>query len=385
MAPTAATRRSAEESRTMRMVLLLSAVFALAAQQPQPTSPNPPNGSMPNAQTESSELQALAPMDPVDTHTHVAKGDPAFYGMLKNLHMHIVDILVVDRHSAYRKGMQPQLQDALQVVRESDGHAALCTTFDPFPFEQPDFAESAIRGLNRDFAAGAVAVKIWKNIGMDLKDRNGHYILPDNPVFEPIYQDIERHNRTLISHVADPDEAWLPPNPKGVDYSYYQENPIWYMYGKAGAPTKQQILDARDHILAQNPKLRMVGAHLGSMEDDLPLLAKHLDEYPNFAVDTAARVPHLVVMPSQKVRAFLLKYQDRIVYGTDLEFLKNEDPKDALKEWQEQYAMDWRYFATTDTFDYFGQRVHGLGLPRTVLRKLYHDNAMRWFPLLAFK
>ena len=152
------------------------------------------------------------------------------------------------------------------------------------------------------------------------------------------------------------------------------------MYGKPGVPTKKQILDARDHLLAENPKLRVVGAHLGSMEDDLDGLGERLDRYPNFAVDTAARVVHLVVMPGDKVRAFLLKYQDRIVYGTDLEFSKDGNPQDAIQEWEEQYARDWRYFSTRDTFTYHGHKTQGLGLPPNVLRKLYHANAVRWFP-----
>jgi predicted TIM-barrel fold metal-dependent hydrolase len=165
-----------------------------------------------------------------------------------------------------------------------------------------------------------------------------------------------------------------------LDYSYYKDNPIWYMHNKPYAPRKQQILDARDHLLALNPKLRVVGAHLGSMEDDLDGLGKRLDRYPNFAVDTAARVVHLVVMPSDRVRTFILKYQDRIVYGTDLEFLKNQTSERAIKEWEDQYARDWRYFSTRDTFEYDGHKTQGLGLPPDVLRKLYHANAVHWFP-----
>ena len=185
-------------------------------------------------------FEKLASLEPIDTHTHVAKGGAAFYAMLEHLHMHILDILLVDDHEAYRKAMQPQLNDALKVVHDSHGYAALCTSIDPFQFNQPDFSASAIRDLNRDFADGAVAVKIWKNIGMELKDRDGHYVLPDNPAFEPIFQDIEQHDKTLIAHLAEPDTAWHPPDPKALDYSYYQENPVWYMYNKPGAPTKQQ-------------------------------------------------------------------------------------------------------------------------------------------------
>jgi predicted TIM-barrel fold metal-dependent hydrolase len=300
--------------------------------------------------------------------------------MLDRLHMRILDILLIYDHDSYRKAIEPQLGDALRVVRESHGHAMLCTSFDPFQLGQTDFPSSAIQALDRNFADGAVAVKIWKNVGMELKDRDSRYVLPDNPAFQPIYNDIQKHNLTLVAHVAEPDEAWQPPNPNGLDYSYYKENPTWYMYGKQGAPNKQRLLEARDHLLAQNPKLRVVGAHLGSMEDDLDTLAKHLDAYPNFAVDTAARVVHLVVQPSDKVRGFLLKYQDRILYGTDLEFLKDTAPQDAVKEWETQYAMDWRYFATKDVFEYSGHKVEGLGLPQAVLRKLCHANAVYWIP-----
>jgi predicted TIM-barrel fold metal-dependent hydrolase len=363
------------------MIFLLVAVLGVeiaSAQQPAP--PDPVTESSPQATQPLSpaELRALALLEPIDVHTHVARGDPSFYAMLDRLHMHILDILLVDDHDPYRKTLQQQLQDALRVVRKSHGHAALCTTFDAFQFGQPDFAASAIRELDRNFADGAVAVKIWKNIGMELKDGNGHYVMPDNPAFEQIFKDIESHNRTLIAHVAEPDEAWLPPDSKGLDSSYYAQNPVWHMYRHPEAPKKEQILAARDHLLQQHPRLRVVGAHLGSMEDSLAQLGGHLDRYPHFAVDTAARVPHLVVQPRDKVRAFILKYQDRILYATDLEFLKDEAPQDAIKDWEGQYAIDWRYFATDDVFDYSGHKVRGLALPEVVLRKLYHANAVHW-------
>lgn len=326
------------------------------------------------------DLRGLAALEPIDTHTHVTKGDRAFYAMLDRVQMHILDIILVDDHDPYRKDLNSEREDAEAVVRASHGRATLCTTFDPFQFSRGAFAASAIQGLNHDFANGAVAVKIWKNIGMELKDSDGRYIFADDPKFQLIYRDIEAHNRTLIAHQAEPDEAWGPPNPTGIDYPYYKEHPTWYMYGKPGVPSKKQILDARDHLLAQNPKLRVVGAHLGSMEDDLNGLAERLDRYPNFAVDTAARVVHLVVMPGDKVRAFILKYQDRIIYGTDLGFSKDENESDSISEWQDQYARDWRYFSTRDTFEYDGHKTQGLGLPPDVLRKLYHANAVHWFP-----
>jgi len=365
-----------------RGVFLLSIIFALTLTNAQSGQSNAAAAGQSSPQASAkSEVKGLAALEPIDTHTHVmTKGDPAFFAMLDQLHMHVLDILLVDDHDDYRKDLKTELEDAWALIPASHGHAALCTTFDPFQFNNSDFSAAAIRDLDRDFASGASAVKIWKNIGMELKDKDGRYVFADDPRLEPIYQDIQKHNRTLIAHQAEPDEAWQAPNPNGLDYPYYKDHPIWYMYTKPDAPKKKEILDARDRLLAKNPKLRVVGAHLGSMEEDLEGLGERFDRYPNFAVDTAARVVHLVVKPSDKVRTFILKYQDRIVYGTDLEVAKDESVQDTIKEWEDQYARDWRYFATRDNFEYEGHKTQGLGLPPAVLRKLYHGNAAHWFP-----
>ena len=132
--------------------------------------------------------------------------------------------------------------------------------------------------------------------------------MADDPKFEPIYRDIASHGKTLMAHQAEPDVAWGPPDPSDPSSSYYRENPQWYVAGRPGFPSKQKILDARDHVLANNPQLRMVGVHLGSMERDLDNIARHFDKYPNFAIDTAARMRYLMLMPPKEVRAFLIQY-----------------------------------------------------------------------------
>lgn len=327
------------------------------------------------------ELRRFAALDPIDTHTHVFQNSPAFFAMLERLHLHILDICVVDDHSKFQKNLAAERDAALEVVHASGGHASLCTTFDPYTFRDPVFTNTAIRQINEDFDRGAIAVKIWKNIGMELKDANGHYVLPDDPIFEPIYQDIAEHHKTLIAHVADPDTLWQPPNPNAPDYSYYMEHPEWYMYNKPNPASKQAILAARDHILEQNPDLRLVGAHLGSMEADFTELAQHLDKYPNFAVDLAARMPYVMKQPRDQIIAFITRYQDRLIYATDLGLRPNADPSAAVKDWETTYARDWRFFATTGTVETGRhQKVKGLGLPEPVLKKLYHDNAVHWFP-----
>jgi len=354
--------------------LLLAALSLAAGLTPQVS------GQQPRTQSrQASYLRSLAALRPIDAHAHVWKNDPVFNAMLGRLDLHIIDILYVDDKDPSVLPLDQQRAVALAFVQSAQGHASLCTTFDPFRFSQPKFAQTAIKELNKDFANGAIAVKIWKNIGMELKDSSGRYVLADDPRFEPIYRDIEAHNKTLIAHQAEPDVAWGPPDTNALDTSYYAKHPEWNMAKVSNALPKKTILESRDHLLAEYPHLRVVGAHLGSMEADVDMIAATLDHYPNFAIDTGARVAHLTIQPSSKVRSFLMKYQDRVLYGTDIEFSGAEKGSEAVEEWERQLALDWRYFATDDIFDYKGHKVHGLNLPPSVLEKIYRSNAIHWF------
>jgi predicted TIM-barrel fold metal-dependent hydrolase len=330
----------------------------------------------------SQELQKFAALDPIDTHAHVYRNDAAFHALFKKLNLHILDIVLVDDQAPepVHNNLVVESKAAWGFVRASHGRAAFCTSFDPYKVGEPGFAGNAIRELNREFSRGAIAVKLWKNVGMEIQDDHGNYILPDNPIFAPIYKDIAAHHKTLVAHIADPSSAWEPENPASPDYSYYKQHPVWYMYNKPHPDSKEQIIAARDHVLEQNPKLRLVGAHLGSMEADFNQIAQHLDRYPNFAVEVAARVPYMMLQPRDQIIAFIVKYQDRLIYATDNTFSPENKLDQKLDDWEKNYARDWRFFATNDTLDYKGHPVQGLALPDAVLRKLYHANAVRWFP-----
>jgi predicted TIM-barrel fold metal-dependent hydrolase len=366
----------------MSLVLLLAVAGCNKTQAPKVSTSTAATASVTpvSGPFTAQELPQFAALDPVDTHTHAFQDAPELYAMLKRLNLHTLDITLVDDSDPELKNLGKERKDAWAVVHHSDGYIAMCSTFDPFKYNQPKFAENANRIIDEDFSRGAVAVKIWKNVGMEIKDAKGKYIMPDNPVFEPIFKNIQAHNKTLIAHLADPNTIWEAPNPKAADYDYYTHHPELYMYTKPGAPSKAAILVARDHVLEANPKLRVVGAHLGSMEADFHQLAQHLDKYPNFAVDLAARMPYVEMQPRADLIAFVTKYQDRLIYATDNEFFPGANPQDAMKEWEDRYANDWRFFATNDVVEYHGQKIQGLALPQSILRKLYHDNAVKWFP-----
>jgi predicted TIM-barrel fold metal-dependent hydrolase len=326
------------------------------------------------------ELRSFTALEPIDTHTHVRRIGPAFNAMLDRLHVHLLDIILVDDLDPEERNLKSERENAVAFIRSSKGHAVLCSTIDPYKIGSPGFAASAVHDLDNDFANGAVAVKLWKNVGMEIKDAKGNYIFPDDPALAPVYRDIAAHNRTLVAHFADPDSAWAPLDPASPDYSYYSQHSEWYMHGKASVPSKEKILAARDHVIEQNPKLRVVGAHLGSMEANLSVLADHLDRYPNFAVDLASRIPYFALQPRDQAIAFILKYQDRLIYATDLTFQTSDEPESRSRHWEETYAREWRFLATDETVQFETVKARGLALPDSVLRKIYHDNAVRWFP-----
>jgi predicted TIM-barrel fold metal-dependent hydrolase len=362
-------------SRTIaRVIFGFSITLSATAQAPTST----PARAKPA--DENGALSAFAAILPIDVHVHVFKTDPAFQNMLERLNLKLLNILVMDDTNPHRKLLESQIDDARALVQSSRGHVVLCTTFDPYKLGSASFSADAIKQIDRDFEQGAVAVKIWKNLGMEIKDSSGQYVMADDPRFEPIYKDIADHGKTLMSHQAEPDVAWGPPDASDPSWSYYKENPQWYVANRAGFPSKQRILDARDHVLADNPKLRMVGVHLGSMERDLDNIARHLDKYPNFAIDTAARMEYLMLMPPEKVSAFLIKYQDRVLYGTDLDLDADANVPDELTEWQSRYARDWKFLATGETLTVKGKPVRGLNLPQPVLQKIFRSNAIRWIP-----
>jgi predicted TIM-barrel fold metal-dependent hydrolase len=335
------------------------------------------------ASDESASLKSFAEIQPVDVHTHIYKDDPELNTLIARLNLRAVNICVIDDRDPDFKGLEPQRTEVLKVRQSTLGRVAFCTTFSPYEFEQPGFSARAIRQLNEDFAHGAVAVKIYKVMGMEMKNHAGKWVMADDPAFEPIYRDIASHNRTVIAHLAEPDSCWQPPNPASPDYSYYKEHPGEYAYAHPEWPSKGSILAARDHLIAENPKVRVVGAHLGSMETNVDDIARRFDLYPNFAVDMAARIPYFMLQPRDKVRAFLLKYQDRMLYATDLVVFPRSKTQDTLAEFRNTYARDWKFFSTDQNVEYMGHTYQGLALPRPVLRKLFHDNAVRWFPGLV--
>jgi predicted TIM-barrel fold metal-dependent hydrolase len=316
----------------------------------------------------------------IDAHLHALTDTPPLVELLQRLDARALNICVVDRYDAGYEKAAPQHEVARALFRSSRGRVAWASTFEDGDFEAPDFARRTVADLERTFADGAVGIKIYKSIGMELRRKDGAFLMPDDPVFDPIWELLESRGKTLFTHLAEPAAAWEPLDQKSPHYGYYKAVPAWHVHGRPGQPPKRAILEARDRLLARRPKLRVVGVHLGSMEDDVDEIARRLDLYPNFAVDTGARVFDLMIQPRQKVRDFMIRYADRVLYGSDQGIMPGGDLARAAARLAEEWRRDWRYFATEEKFDVRGRTIEGLGLPPSVVRKIFRDNALRWIP-----
>jgi len=250
------------------------------------------------------------------------------------------------------------------------GRFLFCASFSIHGVDEPDFAERTIAKLTRDFDEhGAVGVKVWKDLGMMLRDRNGDYVLPDDDRLSPIFEFIEARGKVLMTHLADPEEAWRPLDPRSPHYGYYVHYPDEHVYGKPGCPSREEILRHRDALVGRYPGLKVVGCHLASLEHELRAVAEFLDRFPNAMIDTAGRHRDLTGFPDDDVRDLFNRHQGRVLYGVDWEVDEGTFSADP-GEREEQVQRHARGFA--EAYRYYEEV---LALSPEVLRKFYWENA----------
>lgn len=323
-------------------------------------------------------------MPKVDVHVHVFADLPEFAAMMERIGFRAVNICGGGSRPdtmAERWGIARDLRAKYPRVFH------LCPTFDLTKRGEPGYGDAVTRSLDEAFEAGAVTIKIFKEVGLDLKRPDGTFLMPDDPIFDPIYTHIAERKWPIITHFAEPLAAWLPLDPENVHYSYYSRNPKWHFYQQEGIPAHADVIAARSRVLEKHPDLIMIGAHLGSLEHDVRELGAYLDRYPNFYVDLAARTGDLSRQDPESVRAFFIAHQDRILYGSDIGVgvpgpagYNDEERARHAGSAEAHYRMDWQYLSGTGPVTIKSKSVESLGLPRVVLEKIYHRNAERLMP-----
>ena len=261
-------------------------------------------------------------------------------------------------------------------------------TFDTAKWNADDWEQKTIDELEKNISGGAIGVKLWKNIGMIERDRTGNFIMISNKRFDPVISFIEQKGLPMTGHFGEPRNCWLPLDSMTVenDRSYFRDHPEYHMFLHPEYPGYQDQLNARDSMLTKHPNLKFIGCHLGSLEWNVDELAKTLDRFPNMAVDLAARICHLQYQSAkdpEKVRNFLIKYQDRILYGTDIDYTRNWLDSSFYSEIHATRLKDWNYFTGTNEMksEDFKLPFTGLHLPRQVVDKIFYLNAVKWYKL----
>jgi predicted TIM-barrel fold metal-dependent hydrolase len=238
---------------------------------------------------------------------------------------------------------------------------------------EPEFGERSARELEEAVRNGAQGLKIYKELGLWVRDAAGKLLHVDDRRLSPLWQSAGELDVPVMIHVADPHAFFQPLDAHNERYAQLIRHPDWHFYGQ-DYPPLVQLLEERDRIVAEHPQTRFIGAHVGSDAENLDRASQALDRYPNYFVDFSARVGELGRQP-RRARAFFLQYQDRILFGTD----GHDHPV--------MYRSYFRFLETDDEcFEYYMYPQHGfwqisaLDLPDEVLWKLYVANPARVIP-----
>ncbi|WP_235872418.1 amidohydrolase family protein [Pseudoxanthomonas winnipegensis] len=320
-----------------------------------------------------------------DAHVHANGTDPVFLQLARSDNFELLSINV---DYPDFPTLEAQHRVALALAREEPQRFHWAASFTMKGFGTPGWLARTNQSLDAAVAEGARAVKVWKNIGMVERNARGELITLDDPGLSPVADHVQSLGVPLIAHQAEPYNCWLPLDQMTTDNDreYFAHHPDYYMYLHPEMPSHEALMAARDRFVAAHPQLRFVGAHMASLEYDVDVLAKFLDTHPNATVDLAARmsqVQYQSLRDPAKVRDFFVRYQDRLLYGTDLTQAPDADPAAFRAEAHAMWTSDWRYLATGESqrIDMLKADVPGLALPRAVIDRIYYANAVREFGL----
>ncbi|MFC1561306.1 amidohydrolase family protein [Candidatus Latescibacterota bacterium] len=239
--------------------------------------------------------------------------------------------------------------------------------------DESDFGQKEAKKLEEAVKVGISGMKIHKSLGLIFRDKSGKLVPVDDPRIDPLWAICGELGIPVMIHVTDPKAFFTPLDKYNERYDELIAHPDWLFYGDQ-YPSKEEILNQRNRVFARHPNTIFIGAHMGTLPEELHTVAMWLECYPNFYVDIDARISELGRQP-YTARKFFIKYQDRILFGTDT----------ACNA--EAYRIYYRFLETDDEyFDPSGGHhtqgrwmIYGIYLPDEVLEKIYNKNALKIF------
>lgn len=235
-----------------------------------------------------------------------------------------------------------------------------------------DFGDWAAGRLREQVRWGAQGLKIWKPLGLHVRDHKEQLVAVDDIRLDPVWQTAAELNIPVLIHVADPVAFFLPLDATNERWEELQVHPDWH-FPSPPFPAFQTIIDQLENLVARHPATTFIGAHVGCYAENLKWVARMLDRYSNFYIDFSARISELGRQP-YSARSFFMNYSERILFGTDA------GPSLST------YRTYYRFLETDDEyFSYDGQAVpgqgrwsiYGLFLTDQVLECVYRLNALR--------
>jgi predicted TIM-barrel fold metal-dependent hydrolase len=251
------------------------------------------------------------------------------------------------------------------------GRFVVFTNLDFDGFGEAGWTEAAVARLAADVAAGARGLKIYKSLGMGVREAAGERVAVNDPRLDPVWAKAGELGVPVLIHSADPAPFWQPRDAANERLFELMERPGRWR-DPAEQPPFEQILAEQHDVFRKHPGTTFVDAHLGWLGHDLGRLGRLLEELPNVHTEIGAVLAELGRQP-RAAREFLIRHQDRVLFGKD--------------SWNpDEYPVYFRVLETADEyFDYYRRRhafwkIHGLDLPDEVLRKIYYGNALRIVP-----
>jgi predicted TIM-barrel fold metal-dependent hydrolase len=303
-------------------------------------------------------------------------------------------------------GPRHMLDTQLEAARKTGGRMVVFANVDfRLVLQVREYGKAMAAQLAEAKKLGAVGLKIPKGLGLGYARPDGQDLLPvDDPGLDPLFEKAGELGMPVAIHTGDPKAFWKPADKANERWDELKAHPEWSFHGEAAKgipwPSWEALYKAFERRVARHPHTNFIGVHFGNDPEDPDMVARMLDKYPNLYIDTAARVPEIGRHDPEKMRRFFIKYQDRILFGTDTgvgesqeEMMYGSNGANPPTEADEKrfFTATWRYFETRDK--HFESptpiqgrwTIDGVGLPEAVLRKIYFENAARllkWKPPL---
>jgi len=238
-------------------------------------------------------------------------------------------------------------------------------------FGTPGWSKKAVIDLEKDVANGACGLKIFKSLGLSVKDVQGNRVPVDHPDLDPVWKKAGELGIPVLIHAADPAAFWEPLDANNERWLELKLMPNRRRGADNPAPF-EQIISEQHNVFRKHPGTTFINAHMGWMANNLDLASKHLDTYPNVNFGIGAVIAEFGRQP-RRAKKFFVDYQDRILFA-----------KDAYNK--EEFYTYFRVLETEDEYFPYYKKYHafwsmyGLGLPDDVLKKVYYKNAIRIIP-----